>query len=173
MAIAYDRAMPTTDQILDSIESRLRDLNAEIDTLTAARAALMLSDGEPAAPGRPEEQAQEATTGPNGRTGPARAPRARRRRRRAARTKRSFDVVPAGKLELLLSDAGGSTTSALAERANGDRDQVLVLLRELEAAGRIRRTGERRGTRWYAITDEERIQQRAAELAALSKRQPR
>jgi hypothetical protein len=42
---------------------------------------------------------------------------------------------------------------------------VLTLLRELETAGRIRRTGQRRGTRWHAITDEDRIRDRAAELA--------
>jgi DNA-binding IclR family transcriptional regulator len=65
--------------------------------------------------------------------------------------------VPSGKLELLLSNGEGLTTTALAERANGDRDQVLMLLRELEATGRVRRTGAQRGTRWYAITDEERI----------------
>lgn len=64
----------------------------------------------------------------------------------------------------------GLATSELAQRANGDRDQVLVLLRELEAAGRIRRTGARRGTRWHMIADEDRIQPRAAELDALSKR---
>ncbi|MDQ6815805.1 MAG: hypothetical protein M3018_00145 [Actinomycetota bacterium] len=69
---------------------------------------------------------------------------------------------------MLLAETGGLTTAALAERANGHRSQVLVLLRELESAGRIRRTGQRRSTRWQAITDEERIQQRAAELAARS-----
>jgi hypothetical protein len=62
------------------------------------------------------------------------------------------------------------TTSALAEQTGGNRDQILTLLRELEAAGRIRRTGQRRGTRWHAITDEDRIQARAAELAARRKR---
>jgi hypothetical protein len=76
--------------------------------------------------------------------------------------------VPAAKLELLLAETGGLTTAALAERADGHRGQVLVLLRELEAAGRIRRTGQRRATRWHAITDEGRIQQRAAELTARS-----
>ena len=55
-------------------------------------------------------------------------------------------------------------------RANGDRDQVLTLLRELEAAGRIRRTGQRRSTRWHVITDEDRIRERAAELASRRKR---
>jgi pimeloyl-ACP methyl ester carboxylesterase len=39
-------------------------------------------------------------------------------------------VVPAGKLELLLSDTGGLATSALAVRANADRDQVLPALAE-------------------------------------------
>ena len=71
---------------------------------------------------------------------------------------------------MLLSENGGLTTSALAERANGDRDQVLTLLRELEAAGKIRRTGQRRGTRWHAITDEDRIRERAAELAGRRRR---
>jgi hypothetical protein len=174
LAIAYDRAMPTTDQILDSIENRLRDLNAEIETLTAAREALERPNGEPEKPAEPEEpagprQSPAVSGGPNGRSRQAKAPRSRRRARRP-RAKRSFDVVPAGKLELLLSDAGGLTTSALADRTNGDRDQVLTLLRELEAAGRVRRTGQRRGTRWHVITDEERIEQRAAELAAMSKR---
>ena len=61
------------------------------------------------------------------------------------------------------------STSALAERANGNRDQTLTLLRELEQAGRIRRTGQRRATRWHAITDQERIETRAAELAARRK----
>ena len=78
--------------------------------------------------------------------------------------------MPAGRLELLLSEDGGLTTSAIAERTNGNRDQVLTLLRELESAGRIRRTGQRRATRWHAITDEDRIRERAAELAARRKR---
>lgn len=71
---------------------------------------------------------------------------------------------------MLLSENGGLTTSVLAERTNGDRDQVLTLLRELEAAGRIRRSGQRRSTRWHAITDDDRIRERAAELAARSRR---
>ena len=80
------------------------------------------------------------------------------------------EVVPAGRLEALLSENGGLTTAALAERTNGNRDQVLTLLRELETAGRIRRTGQRRSTRWHAITDEDRIRERAADLAARRKR---
>ncbi len=153
------RDMRTTEAIVDSIESRLRELNQEIETLTAARTALDGTEGraatsaETAAPARQARQARPA-----------------RRRARSAKAARAVEVVPAGRLEGLLSENGGLTTSALAERTNGDRDQVLTLLRELEAAGRIRRSGQRRSTRWHAITDEDRIRERAAELAARSRR---
>jgi hypothetical protein len=180
-------AVLTTDEILDSIENRLRELRAEIETLNAARGALQSRRTPPPtrrqAPIRgqngrdPVPDANEAggeaaardhaQAGSGGRSRAARRPGRRKGRTKA---RRSVEVVPAGKLELLLSGTSGLTTSELADRASGDRDQVLVLLRELEAAGRVRRTGERRGTRWHVITDEDRIRERAAELAALSER---
>ena len=80
------------------------------------------------------------------------------RRRARGNTGRRAEVVRAGKLELLLSDTGGLATSELADRVDADRDRVLTMLRELEMAGRVRRTGQRRSTRWHTITDEERIQ---------------
>ena len=149
-------AMPTTQTILDSIDKRLRDINAEIETLTAARSAL---DGEHGSATRSPSAAARSS-----------AQRSRRRPGRRARRAKAVEVVPAGRLELLLSEGDGLTTSTLVERTNGDRDQVLTLLRELEAAGRVRRTGQRRSTRWHAITDEDRIRERAAELAARSTR---
>ena len=79
-------------------------------------------------------------------------------------------ATSADRVESLLSENGGLTTSALAEQTGGNRDHVLRLLRELEAAGRVRRTGQRRGTRWQTITDEDRIRERAAELEATRKR---
>jgi hypothetical protein len=84
--------------------------------------------------------------------------------------RRSGEPVPAAKLEGLLAEHSGITSTALAELADGGRDQVLGVLRELEAAGRARRTGQRRGTRWHAITEEDRIAARAAELEKQSKR---
>jgi hypothetical protein len=87
-----------------------------------------------------------------------------------AKSAKRPEVVPAEKLQVLLGSSDGVTTTVLAEQASGDRDQVLTLLRELEAAGRVRRTGERRGTRWHLITDEDRIATRAAELESQSKR---
>jgi len=54
-------------------------------------------------------------------------------------------------------------TAETAEQLLANRDQVL-LLRELSQ--RVRRTGQRRATRWHAITDEDRIHDRAAVLAS-------
>lgn len=148
--------MKTTQQIVDSIESRLRELNREIETLGAARSAL---GSERASRPTPRPRVAAATQ--------TRQPRRRRARRKSTR---SANVVPSGRLELLLSENGGMTTTALAERTNGDRDQVLTLLRELESAGKIRRSGQRRGTRWHAITDDDRIRERAADLARRRRR---
>jgi predicted HTH transcriptional regulator len=148
--------MRTTQDIVDSIDNRLRELNQEIETLNAARTAL---DG-----------AQQRSPEPVTETRPAAGRRASRRTRRRTKPAGAVEVVPAGRLEALLSENGDLTTSVLAERSNGSRDQVLTLLRELEAAGRIRRTGQRRSTRWHAITDEDRIRERAAELASRRRR---
>ncbi|MGO9954480.1 MAG: hypothetical protein ACLP50_00615 [Solirubrobacteraceae bacterium] len=137
------------------------------DAPAAEDAAAARADEAPAThaavepPPPPSEGEQPAATKPQ------RARLAQRRRRSPA--KQGTTVVPAGKLELLLAATDGLTTTALAEHADASRDQVLTLLREMEARGTVRRVGQRRGTRWHLITDEERIAQRAAELAAQSR----
>jgi hypothetical protein len=73
-------------------------------------------------------------------------------------------------LHQLLAENDGLTTSAIAERAGLGRDQALTLLKELEARSEVRRSGQRRGVRWHAITDEDRIRERAAELERLRRR---
>jgi hypothetical protein len=95
---------------------------------------------------------------------------ARSRRTRRAPARRRAQVVPAGKLVTLLGSNEGMTTSDLADQTGGDRQQLLTLLRELEAAGQVRRSGERRNTRWHVITDEDRIAARVAELERQSSR---
>jgi hypothetical protein len=143
----------TPEQIAERIDERLRAAESEIVALTAARTVLETRAARP----RQREVASGTT-----RTG--QAPRRRARRRRADK-----QVVPAGKLEQLLGASDGLTTAALAQETNADPGQMLPLLRELEAAGKIRRTGERRGVRWHAVTDEDRIAARAAELAGRSR----
>jgi hypothetical protein len=140
------------DQLVDSIDAHVEELRGEIEALTQARQKL-LANG--AAPGR------RTLT-------PARRQTERRARRQEPR--RSSEVAPAGKLHRLLAASEGLSTAALAEQANAEPAQVLPLLREMEAAGRVRRTGVRRGTRWHAVASEEEwIAQRAADLAARSR----
>ena len=135
----------TIEDLVESIDGRIRELNGEIASLQDALEAL----------------------GSKGSSAPAPKPRARAARRKPSK---STEVVPAGKLVQILADSEGLTTAELAKQANADRNEVLKLLRDLEAAGLARRTGERRATRWSVITDEDRIAERAAELASRSKR---
>jgi uncharacterized small protein (DUF1192 family) len=136
----------TTADIVTSINQRLVDAKAEIDRLEQARKALLSGDA-PTPPQRP-----------------------RRRTRRAAR---AADVVPAGKLTALLQDSAGMSTAALAKAANGEPDEVRALLRDLENSEQVRRTGQRRGTRWHLITDDDRIAARTAEIARQSSGTPK
>lgn len=135
----------TTTDIVTSIDQRLTQAKAEITQLEGARRALI-----------------------NGAT-----PRVSSNPRRPTRRKtvqRPQEIVPAGKLTALLGDSTGMSTTELAQATRGRSDQILALLRELEKTDQVRRTGQRRGTRWHLITDEDRIAARAAEIAAQSKR---
>ncbi len=90
-------------------------------------------------------------------------------RRRRQKPRRSTQVLLAEQLEGILGESNdGLSTAAIAEQGNAEASQVLTLLRELEKSGQVRRTGERRGTRWHPITEEDRIAERAAELASRS-----
>jgi hypothetical protein len=179
--------MRSTDDIIDSIDDRLRQLNEEIRTLTAARAGMhgrdvtstgrrqrrptrriSRDDGATGAGATAGSAGREATGMSSESALPASQKSPVRTKPRRPPQRGAVDVA-AGRLEALLSEHGEMTTPALAERAHGNRDQILTVLRELEAAGRVRRSGQRRSTRWHVITDEERIQKRAAELAARSK----
>lgn len=144
-----------TSDIIESIDGRLEEIRGEIASLEQARSELV--NGTRAAV-------------------PVRRPRKRgKSRRRPARAERAkpTQVDPAGVLERLLEQSDGLTTAALANKADADRAQVLALLKELEAEGRVRRSGVRRGTRWRRFTEEDAIAERAAELAARSKSRAR
>jgi hypothetical protein len=138
----------TTTDIVTNIDQRLTQAKAEMAQLEGARDALL--GGSPSV-----------------------TPAPRRRPRKPAQRKnvrRANAVVPAGKLTALLDGSDGMSTSELATATDGKPDQILSLLRELEQVEQVRRTGQRRGTRWHLITDEDRVAARAAELAARSTR---
>lgn len=91
-------------------------------------------------------------------------PRARRRR---------SEELSADRVAAILAerDEEGLSAVSLAEQLGASNRRVLAVLGELEAAGRARREGSRRTSRWIATTDEERIAARAAELEAGSNAQ--
>jgi hypothetical protein len=133
--------MPSLQQLIQSIDGRIEHANSEISSLEAARSALTAN-------GAASTESSTAESRPKPR---------RRRRQKTARKPLTAETA-----EQLLANSDGMTTAALAERAGAGRDQVLLMLRELEQARRVRRTGQRRGTRWHAVNDEDRIRERAA-----------
>ena len=151
----------TIDELAKTIQNRIDALHGEIATLEAARTQLHANGSKPATTANRTAPARAAANGST--------PATRRRPAKPTTTART-EVVPAGKLEAVLAQHDGITTAQLARLTNGQPEQVLTLLREMEAAGQARRTGVRRGTRWHAITDEDRIQARAAELEKQSRR---
>lgn len=145
--------MPSLEQLIQSIDGRIEHANSEISSLEAARSALTAN-------GAAATEASTAESRPKPK---------KRRRQKAARKPLARKPLTAETAEQLLANSDGMTTAALAERAGAGRDQVLLMLRELEQARRVRRTGQRRATRWHAVTDEDRIRERAAELASRSR----
>jgi hypothetical protein len=117
--------MTNSVELRAHLEAGIKELEADVVKLRAALTAL---DGNGAAKPR--------------------APRQTRRRPR--QSSRQPDVVPAGKLSAMLKSSDGLSTAELARRTNGQADQVLQMLKELEQAGKARRTGQRRSTRWHA-----------------------
>ena len=194
--------MSDIPQLLAAIDRRLADLAAEITALERAKAALdgprtvgrspagateATTARSPARPRRPRRMSSPTPTEPatSGTTpgpvmsvdegGSATTPKRSTAKAAAkgTRRRRAGVAVRAETFERLLADtSAGLSASAIAEQAGAGYDPTLTLLRELEAAGRVRRSGSRRSTVWRLITDEERIAERASELERRSRSLP-
>ena len=186
--------MSDIPQLLAAIDGRLADLAAEITMLEAAKAALdgRRADGQVPAgdidtrtPGSRPRPTRPRRTPPPAATAPASAADTpapiltarddkstqtakgapRTLAANATRRRRGRAVVRAETLERLLAEtSAGLSANAIAEQTGAGYNQTLKLLRELEAAAHVRRSGSRRSTIWRLITDEDRIAERAAEL---------
>jgi hypothetical protein len=134
--------MLDSQQVAEAIDGRLVEAQREIASLEAALAAM---------------------TGPSSLTSVPRP--ARRRRSRSRSRSRAAAVLSLDAVEGLLVDRDGVGSRQLADHAGAEQAVVLGRLRELEALGRVRRSGQRRGTRWHLVTDVDRVAVRAGELA--------
>ncbi len=140
-----------TIEIIQNIDERMAEIEREVGLLKQARNELL--DGA---------RATTRVERPNKR-------RRTIRRRRSVNRASTKQTVSAEALERLLADGDGLSTVAVADQAGVDRETVLALLKQLEAEGRVRRSGQRRATRWRRFTEEDAIAERAAELASRSR----
>jgi hypothetical protein len=156
--------MTTNSDIVASIDTHLRQCREQITRLEAARAALSGQSG-PAHGSGVARVRPSRTRATHFKTRPVRAPVARQEN---SATASPADTAPStrkpadrprtsgSQLEAALSNSDGLTSAVLAHETGAERSHVLGLLRELETAGRVRRSGQRRGTRWHAVTDGDR-----------------
>ena len=88
---------------------------------------------------------------------------------RDRRSDRSFCPALDGSktlVDIVLTEVGGLTTFGFAKRATRIANWYSRCCGKWKPPAGSAETGERRGTRWYAITDEERSRERAPELVA-------
>jgi hypothetical protein len=120
---------------------------------------------------RRRPQAPVAAAGPAPSSKPARSAAAAAPKARAAKSSprnRRRELEP-GQIEGLLQESeDGLSLVALARRVGVSEAKVSDRLRSLERSGEVRRSGPRRTSLWRRVTDEERIAERAAELARAS-----
>lgn len=189
--------MPDIPQLVAAIDGRLAAIAAEITALDAAKAQLAAprAGGQapavtpdaiatrsrrsasrrrlPPPPQRPESGTGRRAPEPveaaqDGRSLVTPRRSTRTRPSTVTRSPRGVGVLGAEALERLLAHASeGLSANAIAKQAGAGYARTLKLLHELEAAGRVRRSGARRSTAWRLVTDEERIAERAAELERL------
>jgi hypothetical protein len=102
------------------------------------------------------------------------APRRRAARGRAARRSASngrsaskVALTPDVVVELVTPE--GVPARDIRSRVSGSDNQVLKVLKDLESAGRIKRTGQRRATKWHRVTGNARAAATAAEQPAAAR----
>ena len=185
--------MPDIPQLVAAIDGRLAEISAEMSALGAARAELTaprvasqaagvavaaVANQSPRRGVTPPRRASERSlrrrvaerveVTRDGGGAPPPQGSTRDRARTGARRASAGSAVGAERLERLLADTpAGLSANAIAQQAGAGYGRTLKLLHELEAAGRVRRSGSRRSSVWQLITDEDRIAQRAAELERL------
>ena len=133
--------MEFSEALVEKIEARITELKSEIDAHERALAALRGRDGTHADNGT--RSARNAT----GSRGPRSAPRRASSTSRSAQRPRRSRSASAEAVFDALTD-GQDQASAIAKQFGVSPAVVRSRLQQLEEAGRVSRTGNRRSTRW-------------------------
>jgi hypothetical protein len=128
-------------QVIEQLRTQLTETEADAQRLRTAIEALEGSVESSAAPAR-------------GRPSPrSRATRQRTSNGRTANGRSAGKVALTPAVVVSLVTPEGVPARDIRSRVNGSDNQVLKVLKDLESEGKIKRTGQRRATKWHRVTD--------------------
>jgi hypothetical protein len=200
--------MTFTDELRDSLDTRIAETKREITALEGAlsalrhghiphratasvpaaaaapsanvataprrrgrprRAAAPIAPAAAPAPAAPAKPAAAEAAAPKPAAAKPAAPKpaaaAKAAKPAPARPGRGAGLTDEKLIEMLGKSAEGLSAISISKQSGAGYNNVLSVLRRLEEAGDVRRTGARRTSLWTRVTDDDRIQARAAELA--------
>ena len=131
-------------QVIEQLQVQLTETEADAQRLRTAIAALEGSVETTPAPSRARRSSRRRATGQrtsNGRTG-------------------KVPLTPEVVVKLVTPE--GVAASEIRAAVNGSDNQVLKVLKDLESEGKVKRTGQRRATKWHLVTANGRSAARAA-----------
>jgi hypothetical protein len=135
-------------QVIEQLRTQLAETEADAQRLRTAIEALEGSVETSATPPRARRSARGRTSRPrtsNGRT--------------AGKVALTPDVV------VNLVTPEGVPAREIRSKVNGSDNQVLKVLKDLESEGKVKRTGQRRATKWHRVTENGRSAARTAKPA--------
>ena len=121
-------------QVIDQLRAQLAETEANAQRLRTAIGALEGSAETAAAP-----RARRSASG-----------RATRPRASNGRTAGKVALTPDVVVKLVTPE--GVPAREIRSQVNGSDNQVLKVLKDLESEGKIKRTGQRRATKWHRVT---------------------
>jgi predicted Rossmann fold nucleotide-binding protein DprA/Smf involved in DNA uptake len=131
-------------QVIEQLQAQLAETEADAQRLRTAIAALEGSAASTPAPSRGRRSAR------------GRATRQRTSNGRTSKVALTPDVV------VKLVTPEGVPAREIRSQVNGSDNQVLKVLKDLESEGKVKRTGQRRATKWHLVTENGRSATRAA-----------
>jgi predicted Rossmann fold nucleotide-binding protein DprA/Smf involved in DNA uptake len=127
-------------QVIEQLQAQLAETEADAQRLRTAIAALEGTVESSPAPSRARRSARGRTT------------RQRTSNGRTASSGRTAKVALTPDVVVKLVTPEGVPARDIRAQVNGSDNQVLKVLKDLESEGKIKRTGQRRATKWHLAT---------------------